>query len=82
MFLLRDKWGGYLATGFIAFTSGITLYLLISDTARRSEIRRRKTADADNEISTAVAPLEKAQQRFGVLRIGGRFLNPFDELVP
>jgi hypothetical protein len=79
MSLFRDKWGGYLTTGLAVFTSGITLYLLISDTVRRSEIRRRKNILITlDEEST----LKKAQHRFGVLRIGGRFVNPFDEFVP
>jgi hypothetical protein len=79
MFLFRDKWGGYLTTGVVAFTSGITLYLIISDTARRSEIRRRKFLlnTFDEESSPSI--LEKAQHRFGVLRVAGRFVNPFDE---
>lgn len=84
MSLYRDKWSGYLTTGLVAFTSGITLYLLISDTARRSEIRRRKNAITilDDEISGSVTALGKARHRFGVLRIGGRFVNPFDEYLP
>jgi hypothetical protein len=80
MSLFRDKWGGYLTTGLVAFASGITLYLIISDTARRSEIRRRKNFllyTLDDETSPSI--LEKAKERFGVLRIGGRFVNPFDE---
>lgn len=85
MSLLRDKWTGYLTTGILAFTSGITLYLLISDTARRSEIRRRKNAltalEDDDEIAVTTTALEKAQHRFGVLRIGGRFVNPFIEYL-
>jgi hypothetical protein len=81
MSLYRDKWTGYLTTGLLAFTSGITLYLLISDTARRSEIRRRKNAVStlDDESTLSSTALEKAHQRFSVLRIGGRFVNPFDE---
>ena len=86
MSLFRDRWGGYITTGLFAFSSGITLYLIISDTARRSEIRRRKkllttttTSVDDNERALTI--LEKAQHRFGVLRIGGRFVNPFDEFV-
>lgn len=75
-----------MTTGLVAFTSGITLYLIISDTARRSIIRRRKNflltecSVDDNERGLTV--LEKAQHRFGVLSIGGRFVNPFDEFVP
>lgn len=83
MSLFRDKWGSYITTGLVAFTSGITLYLIVSDTARRSEIRRRKNflvTSLDDETSPTI--LEKAQHRFGVLRIGGRFVNPFDEFVP
>lgn len=76
---LRDKWGGYVTTGLVAFTSGITLYLIISDTARRSEIRRRKNILSTLDDETAITALERAQHRFSVLRIGGRFVNPFDE---
>jgi len=76
---LRDKWGGYVTTGLVAFTSGITLYLIISDTARRSEIRRRKNILSTLDEETAITALERAQHRFSVLRIGGRFVNPFDE---
>jgi len=82
MSLFRDKWGGYLTTGLIAFTSGITLYLVISDTARHAEIRRRKkvhTLSLQEDISALIPPLEKARQRYGVLRIAGRFVNPFEE---
>ena len=81
MFLPRDRWGGYVATTVLAFTGGFTLYLIISDTARRAEIRRRKRvlATLDIEEVSSVTPLEKAKERFGVLRIGGRFVNPFDE---
>lgn len=71
-----------MTTGLVAFTSGITLYLIISDTARRSEIRRRKNSllsTLDDETSPSI--LEKAKERFGILRIGGRFVNPFDEYV-
>jgi len=86
MSLFREKWGGYITTGLVAFTSGITLYLIISDTARRSEIRRRKnfllTTSTVDDNEPALTILERAQHRFGVLRIGGRFVNPFDEFVP
>jgi hypothetical protein len=77
---LRGNWAGYLTTGIVAFTSGITIYLIISDSARRSEIRRRKNllATSTDDITT---PLEKAQHKYGVLRIGGRFVNPFDEYL-
>lgn len=85
MSLFRDRWNGYLATGLIAFSSGISLYLIISDTARRSEIRRRKNFLAANTAlsvdDNAPTLLERAQHRFGVLRVGGRFVNPFDEFV-
>lgn len=75
----RGPWTGYLTTGIFAFTSGITIYLIISDSARRSEIHRRKAlVSTDQELSV----LEKAQRRFGVLRVGGRFVNPFEELYP
>jgi len=77
----RDRWGGYLTTGLVAFTSGITLYLIISDTARRSEVRRRKNVLATLDDETSWAPLQKARQRYSVLRIGGRFVNPFDEYL-
>ena len=77
MSLFRDsKWSGILTTGLVAFSSGITLYLLISDGARRSEIRRRKNAVVADDVSTA------AQERFAALRIGGRFVNPFEEYSP
>lgn len=78
MSLFRDnKWSGILTTGLVAFSSGITLYLLISDTARRTEIRRRKNAlTVADDVSTA------ATQRFATLRIGGRFVNPFEEYLP
>ena len=77
MSLFRDsKWSGILTTGLVAFSSGITLYLLISDGARRSEIRRRKNAVLADDVSTA------AQERFAALRIGGRFVNPFEECSP
>jgi len=78
MSLFRDsKWSGILTTGLVAFSSGITLYLLISDTARRTEIRRRKNAlTAADDVSTA------ATERFAALRIGGRFVNPFEEYIP
>jgi hypothetical protein len=79
---LRDKWGSYITTGVVAFTSGITLYLLISDTARRSEIRRRKNILSTLDDETPITALERAQHRFSVLRIGGRFVNPFDEYFP
>ena len=80
MFLFRDRWGGYLATGLIAFSSGITLYLLLSDSARRSEIRRRKNLSFTTiDAEAAISPLERARHRFGVLLIAGRFVNPFDE---
>ena len=79
LFTLREKWGGYVTTGLVVFTSGITLYLLISDTARRSEVRRRKNILATLDDESALSPWDKAQQRYGVLRIGGRFVNPFDE---
>jgi hypothetical protein len=84
MSLLRDRWGGYVTTGFAVFTSGITIYLLLSDTARRSEINRRKNvlSTLDDECSPATTALDKAQQRFGILRVGGRFVNPFDEYDP
>ena len=75
----RDRWGGYITTGLVAFTSGITLYLIISDTARRSEVRRRKNILATLDDETCLSPLQKARQRYSVLRIGGRFVNPFDE---
>lgn len=80
--LFRDRCGGYLATGLIAFTSGITLYLLVSDTVRRLEISRRKKlflTALDDEASLTISPLERARRRYGVLRVGGRFVNPFDE---
>lgn len=84
MSLFRDRWGGYLTAGLVTFASGITLYLVVSDTVRRSEIRRRKnilkTLD-DEEALVTTATLERARHRFGVLRIGGRFVNPFDELL-
>ena len=78
MSLLRDnKWSGILTSGLVAFSSGITLYLLISDTARRTEIRRRKNAlTTADDVSTA------ATERFAALRIGGRFVNPFEEYLP
>jgi len=81
MFLLRDRWGGYITTTVLAFTGGVTVYLIVSDIARRSEIRRRKAVlqILDVEEVAGVPPLEKAKERFGVLRIGGRFVNPFDE---
>src|SRR5215471_1687318 len=86
MSLFREKWGGYMTTGLVVFTSGITLYLIISDTARRSVIHRRKnfilTPSSVDDNERALTILEKAQHRFGVLRIGGRFVNPFDEFVP
>jgi hypothetical protein len=66
-------------TGLVAVTSGLTLYLFLSDTARRSEIRRRKQSLASKNLS--VACLERARTRFGVLRVAGRFVNPFDEYV-
>jgi hypothetical protein len=75
-----------MTTGLVAFTSGITLYLIISDTARRSVIRRRKnfllTESSVDGNERGLTVLEKAQHRFGVLRIGGRFVNPFEEFVP
>ena len=78
MSLFRDnKWSGILTTGLVAFSSGITLYLLISDTARRTEIRRRK-----NAITTADDVSTAATERFAALRIGGRFVNPFEEYLP
>ena len=83
MSLFQNKLGGYLTTGLVAFASGMTLYLVISDTARRSEIRRRKNFllnSFDDETSPSI--LEKAKERFGILRIGGRFVNPFEEYVP
>jgi hypothetical protein len=81
MFLVRDRWGGYITTTVLAFTGGVTVYLIVSDIARRSEIRRRKAVlqILDVEEVAGVPPLEKAKERFGVLRIGGRFVNPFDE---
>jgi len=76
MSLFRDsKWSSILTTSLVAFSSGITLYLLISDSARRSEIRRRRNAVDADAVSTA------APERFAVLRIGGRFVNPFEEYV-
>jgi hypothetical protein len=33
----------------------------------------------DDESSPATTALDKAQERFGILRVGGRFVNPFDE---
>jgi len=78
MSLFRDnKWSGILTTGLVAFSSGITIYLLISDTARRTEIRRRK-----NTITAAEDVLTAAPERFATLRIGGRFVNPFEEYQP
>ena len=88
----RHKWPGLLTTGLIVFSSGITLYLIISDTARRSEIRRRKNflqavpqLDKETPVEEPkVEPfnvLERARNRWGVLRVGGRFVNPFDEYV-
>jgi hypothetical protein len=84
MSLFRDKWGGYVTTSLAIFTSGITIYLLVSDTARRSEINRRKNvlSTLDDETLPATTALEKAQHRFGILRVGGRFVNPFDEYEP
>jgi hypothetical protein len=84
MSLFRDKWGGYVTASLAIFTSGITIYLLVSDTARRSEINRRKKvlSTLDDENSPATTALEKAQHRFGILRVGGRFVNPFDEYGP
>ena len=83
MSLFRDRWAGYWTTGLVTFTAGITLYLVISDAARRSEIRRRKkkllSTTIDSENSLAVLPLERVQHRYGVLQIGGRFVNPFEE---
>ena len=80
MSLFCSKWGRYFAVSLAAFSSGITIYLLISDSARRSEIRRRKNfvTTLDDEISSAITPLEKARHKFGALRIGGRFVNPFE----
>lgn len=34
--------GTYFTAGLVTFTSGMTVYLLLSDAARRSEVRRRK----------------------------------------
>jgi hypothetical protein len=34
--------GIYFTAGLVTFTSGMTVYLLLSDAARRSEVRRRK----------------------------------------
>jgi hypothetical protein len=79
---LRDKWSGYLTTGIVAISSGITIYLLVSDSLRLSEIRRRKNLvafTAENEIITS--PIENAKARFGVLRVAGRFVNPFEEYL-
>jgi len=88
----RDRWPGLLTTGLVAFSSGITLYLIISDTARRSEIRRRKNfLQAVHQLDEGtlveaqklepLAALERARHRWAVLRVGGRFVNPFDEYV-
>jgi hypothetical protein len=79
MSLSGGRWGTYFAAGLATFASGITIYLLLSDTARRSEIRRRKNIIASFDRDTATTALEQAQTRFGVLRVGGRFVNPFDE---
>jgi hypothetical protein len=72
-------WRTYVTAGLVTFTSGITVYLLLSDAARRSEIRRRKAvlSTLDNEDFSSA--LEQEQTRFGVLRVGGRFVNPFSE---
>jgi len=89
----RDRWPGLLTTGLIAFSSGITLYLIISDTARRSEIRRRKNflqavhqldegTRVEEQKLGPLSALERARHRWAVLRVGGRFVNPFDEYVP
>jgi hypothetical protein len=85
---LRDRWPAVLTTGVLAFSSGITLYLLLSDKARRSEIRRRKTflltAEQEperEELEMPLTPLERVRTRWGVLRVGGRFVNPFEEYV-
>ena len=71
-----SKWSSILSIGVVAFSSGLTIYLLVSDSARRKEIRRRKNAVKAADISTA------GPERFAPLRIGGRFVNPFEELIP
>jgi len=83
-FISRGKWTSYLTVTIVTFTSGITIYLLLSDTARRSEIRKRKalqqlSSASDNDDVPAASALEVASTRFGVLKVGGRFMNPFEE---
>jgi hypothetical protein len=80
--LSQGKWSSYLKAGLVALTSGITIYLLLSDSARRAEIRRRKAILSKLDDETPQTALETAQTRFGVLRVGGRFVNPFEEYFP
>jgi hypothetical protein len=72
-------WQTYFTAGLVTFTSGVTVYLLLSDAARRSEVRRRKLVLSSLDVESPMTPLETATTNFGVLRIGGRFVNPFLE---
>ena len=70
--------GTYFTAGLVTFTSGMTVYLL-SDAARRSEVRRRKLVLSSLDVESPMTPLETPTTNFGVLRIGGRLVNSFLE---